>query len=111
MYRALIIDEDSRHAEQLDQLLSLRFVASDCVPCADEGFRILRVSAHEYALVIITISDNRSLWWRTLEKLQAACRSRRSWSLTLFLCVSKTDLRPESILRLEGAGARYVRER
>ena len=111
MYRALIIDNDSAHADRLLELMRPRSLSVDRVADSETGIAKLRRYAGEYVLVIVPISDSRLPWCRTLAKLQAACRSANDWSVPFFLCVGRTDLRPGLILRLERLGVRYVRER
>src|SRR5579859_2927755 len=110
MLRALIIDRDAIHADQLAARLRRRNLVSDYVCTPQQAIKRLKGRTEEYVLVIINVSDSSALWFRVLEKLQDICRQLNRDSGPLFLCVSKTQQRPEFILRLECTGARYVYE-
>ena len=111
MYRALIVDADSAHADKLATLLQLHKLLVVRAATQEQAQRSLQHAANGYVLVIVTISDNWSPWPRTIEKLQNACRSLNEGSTPLFLCIATAELRPDVILRIERTGARYVRER
>jgi hypothetical protein len=111
MDRVLIIDNDTVHADRLNEILRPHGVMVDRVSDPEQGIRKLLRCAERYVLVIVTISDTRSPWWRILQKLKEACRNPNGWSAPLFLCVGRTPFRPEFILRIERLGTRYVRER
>jgi hypothetical protein len=110
LYRVLIIDNDAAHANWLRELLRPHNLLVDRVNNPEQGVEKLRRYEDGYMVVILTISDSWSPWRRILEKLQGTCRRSNGWSDPLFLCVGRTHLRPESILRIERLGARYVRE-
>lgn len=111
MHRALIIDNDTAHANGLREILRPHGLVVDRATESEQAIGKLRRCIEPYELVILTIADTRSPWWRILENLHAACRRSNGRSVPLFLCVGRTPLRPEFILRLERLGARYVRER
>ena len=111
MYRALIIDNDAAHANGLRELLLPHNLTVDRASDPEQAIAKLRRGADEYVLVIVTISDTRSLWGRILGNLQAACRRENGSLLPLFLCIGRAKLGPEFILQLERLGTRYVRER
>ena len=111
MHRALIIDNDTDHADGLRELLRRHSCEADRAADSEQAVMRLRCYAERYELVILTIADNRSPWWRILEKLRDVCQCSERWSAPLFLCIGRIELRPEFILRLERLGARYVRER
>ena len=111
MYRALIIDNDTAHANGLHELLRPHDLVVDRASDPEQAVLKLGRSADKYVLVIVTVSNTRSPWWRIIENLQEACRCSTSSLAFLFLCIGRMGLRPEFILRLERLGVRYVRER
>lgn len=111
MYYALLIDDDSSHAEQLAARLGLRRVITHRVCKPEQALGTLGDSSEKYALVILNITNRFYPWCGVLGKLRDAFRQLSDCPGTLFLCVSKAQLPPELILQIEQAGARYVRER
>lgn len=111
MARALVIDEDTNHAEQLLGRLQLRSLVVDRVCSLEHAITKLRRCEEGYALVIINTSDASFEWCRALQKLQATCHQSVGRSGPLLLCISLVQQRPEFILQLERTGARFVYER
>ena len=110
MYRALLIDDDTPHAERLSQQLQRRCVEVELVREIRTAISILRRRAQLYELVIINASDATQPWLNILDRLQEACHCTGSYPTPLFLCVSITPREPQFELGIERKGVRYVHE-
>jgi hypothetical protein len=112
LYHALLIDDDSAHAERLTRrVLQPLTLVVEHVRRLDEAMMRLQHHTNPYALVIVNVSANVFPWFRALQRLQHACLRVKGQAVTLFLCVSKTQKETDFILRIEHMGARFVYER
>ncbi len=111
MYRALLIDDDARHAERLIARLQPRPLAIERLRKPEEAIAKLGRHTNGYQLVIVNVSDACYPWLRTLRRLQEVCCQLTGRSAPSFLCLSQSEKPPGFVLQIEHLGARYVFER
>jgi CheY-like chemotaxis protein len=109
--RALLIDENPEHAQQLALVLTHRGLTVVHAAHIGEAMKHLRNPAHTYDLAILVMGERSRSWLTVLRSLQRAHRQTAIFEVPLFLCVSRLQLGPEFQLQIERMGARYVFER
>jgi hypothetical protein len=111
MYKTLLIDADSVHADRVIDRLARQELRVELVSDFARAESVLRSPASSFELVIVNVSDRAQAWIPILGNLQRACRESGRPSLPLFLCVSTRRREPLFELEIERKGARYVFER
>jgi CheY-like chemotaxis protein len=110
MYRLLLIDQDSIHAERLAICLRERGLAVVIAESIEESARRLQQRLPPYELVILVASCIPEQWLAILRRLVAACREQSLCQGPLFLFASRRNCSPHLRLQIERLGVRYVRE-
>jgi hypothetical protein len=110
MTRALLIDDDSDHAERLGRELALRGLTVIYASDAEKATKQLLENASVCDLVILCIADRARPWLSFLKAMQEACWQAGFLEFPLFLCVSRVELGLEFQLRVERMGARFACE-
>ena len=109
--RALLIDQNPEHKQQLAVALTQRGLTVIHAAHIGEAIKYLRNPAHTYELAILVMGDRSQSWLTVLGNLQRAHGQTTLFEVPLFLCVSRLQLGPEFQLKIERMGARYVFER
>lgn len=111
MYRLLLIDHDTIHAERLAARLRQRGLVVTIVTSVEEAANRLQMRTLLYELVVIVGSGLPEGWLRILRRVKRACRPLYLLHRPLFLFVSNRKCNPHLRLRIERQGARYIQER
>ena len=110
MFRALIIDDDSAHAERLSNTVASRGLHVDLVRDENEAINLLRDHSVSYELAIVNVSCASREWPLILGQIQEACWQAGRYSNPLMICVSDRRQEPQIELAVERQGARFVCE-
>lgn len=110
MIRALLIDDDSDHAERLERELNQRGLGTIYAAGIREAIRKLKSRTAQVELVIICMADPSRPWLAILHQLQQTSWQSGIREFPLFLCVSRYRPGAEHQLKIERMGARHVFE-
>jgi ActR/RegA family two-component response regulator len=111
MYRLLLIDQDSMHAERLATCLREHGLGVLIAESIEEAARRLQQRLPSFELVVVVTSGMTEQWLVALRRLVEASRQYSMCRGPLFLFASRRKCSPNLRLRIERLGARYVRGR
>jgi ActR/RegA family two-component response regulator len=108
MYRVLLVDQDTNHAERLALCLRQRGLAVSIADSIPESARLLRQRIPVCDLVLVAVAEMSDRWLDTLLSLIEASRQLHFSLGPLFLLASRQNCNPHFRLRIERLGVRYV---
>jgi ActR/RegA family two-component response regulator len=111
MYRALLIDQDTNHAERLAFRLRQRGLVVTIAESVSKAARHLEQRIPIYELVLVVAAGAPDQWLDALRSLVHASRQFGMFLGPLFLLISRSRCNPHLRLRIEHLGARYACER
>jgi ActR/RegA family two-component response regulator len=111
MYRLLLIDQDSMHAERLATCLRERGLGVLIAESIEEAARRLQQRLPSFELVVVVTSGMTEQWLVALRRLVEASRQYSMCQGPLFLFVARRKCSPNLRLQIERLGARYVHGR